>query len=240
MNKNWISKIRLGIETMNLPIHDDRIKQLGKFMEILLEENKKYNLTAINDPEEVISKHFLDSMAILTIISEKNLDKIIDIGTGAGFPGMVLKIYNPELKITLLDSLSKRIKYLNLIIDKLKLEGINTIHSRAEEAGQDNRYRENFDILVSRAVAPLKILYEYTLPLVKQGGKLYLYKGPDYIKEIDEAKNALKSLKGEIRQVYKLNVPFLRAERYILDIEKTGNTPRKYPRRPGIPKKRPL
>lgn len=209
-----------------------------KYMELLLEWNEKINLTAITERSDIILKHFIDSATILQYIEDNS--KIIDIGTGAGFPGVPLKIMNKSLDITLMDSLNKRVNFLNEVIKELNLEEINAIHSRAEELGRNVNYREKFDIAVSRAVANLSTLLEYMMPFVKVGGKCICMKGPKINDELNSAKNAIKQLGGEIENIYNFTLPNSDIERNILIIKKKEKINFKYPRKAGMPGKEPL
>ena len=215
-------------------------KQIEKFynyMNLLLEWNEKINLTAIIEPREVILKHFVDSLTIAKYIKEN--EKLIDVGTGAGFPGIPLSIVKENTDIVLLDSLNKRINFLEEIKQNLKLKNITTIHGRAEEFGKNKKEREIYDIATSRAVAPLNILLEYLLPLVKVGGKAICMKGSN-IEEIENAKNALEILGGKIEKIEEITLPNSDIKRNIIIVEKVKNTPLKYPRKPGTPSKEPI
>lgn len=215
-------------------------KQIEKFynyMNLLLEWNEKINLTAIIEPREVILKHFVDSLTIAKYIKEN--EKLIDVGTGAGFPGIPLSIVKENTDIVLLDSLNKRIKFLEEIKQNLKLKNITTIHGRAEEFGKNKKEREIYDIATSRAVAPLNILLEYLLPLVKVGGKAICMKGSN-IEEIENAKNALEILGGKIEKIEEITLPNSDIKRNIIIVKKVKNTPSKYPRKPGTPSKEPI
>ena len=215
-------------------------KQIEKFynyMNLLLEWNEKINLTAIIEPREVILKHFVDSLTIAKYIKEN--EKLIDVGTGAGFPGIPLSIVKENTDIVLLDSLNKRINFLEEIKQNLKLENITTIHGRAEEFGKNKKERETYDIATSRAVAPLNILLEYLLPLVKVGGKAICMKGSN-IEEIENAKNALEILGGKIEKIEEITLPNSDIKRNIIIVKKVKNTPSKYPRKPGTPSKEPI
>ena len=196
------------------------------------------NLTGITEPKEVILKHFIDSLTILKYINENG--SVIDVGTGAGFPGIPLKIVEDSLEITLLDSLNKRINFLNEVIENISLDKTKTIHGRAEDFGQDAAYREKYDVAVSRAVAPLNILLEYMLPFVKVGGKCICMKGSNCDEEIENAKNAIEILGGKIEKTEKFNLPNSDNNRTILVIKKTKKTSVQYPRKAGIPTKNPL
>ena len=206
-------------------------------MNLLLEWNEKINLTAIIDPKEIILKHFVDSLTIAKYI--KDDEKLIDVGTGAGFPGIPLSIVKENTDIVLLDSLNKRINFLEEVKENLKLENITTIHGRAEEFGKNKKERETYDIATSRAVAPLNILLEYLLPLVKVGGKAICMKGSN-IEEIENARNALEILGGKIEKIEEITLPNSDIKRNIIIVKKVKNTPSKYPRKPGTPSKEPI
>ena len=221
----------------NINISDENIEKLYKYMNILLEWNNKMNLTAITDEKDIIVKHFLDSLTILEYIKENST--IIDIGTGAGFPGIPIAI-NSNAKITLVDSLNKRVNFLNEVKNQLNLENINNIHGRAEEIGKQKEHREMYDIAVSRAVAPMNILLEYLLPLVKVGGICICMKGPNVNEELEFSKKALKELGGKIKNNINIKFEDESIKRNLVFIEKIKKTPNKYPRKPGTPKKEPL
>lgn len=223
---------------LNINLNNEQIKQFYEFMNLLIEKNKVMNLTGITEPKEIILKHFIDSLTILKHIEENN--RVIDIGTGAGFPGIPLKIAQNSLKMTLLDSLNKRINFLNEVIDITKLDKVRTIHGRAEDFGQNLEYREKFDVAVSRAVAPLNILIEYMLPFIKIGGKCICMKGNNCEEEIENAKNAIEILGGKIEQIEKINLSKSDNKRTILVIKKIKKTDKQYPRKAGIPTKKPI
>ena len=216
----------------------DEIEKLYKFMYLLLEWNEKINLTAITEPEDIILKHFVDSITIKKYIKSEN--KVLDMGTGAGFPGIPLKIISSDTYFTLLDSLNKRIIFLNEVCDKLKLDKIENIHSRAEELAKNKKYREQYDVVTSRAVARLASLVEYMLPFVKVGGKCICMKGSNVDEELIEAKKAINVLGGEIEKVDKFLLPNSDIERNIVIIKKIKNTSCKYPRKPGTATKQPI
>lgn len=213
-------------------------EQFEKYKDLLLEWNKKINLTAITEEDDIILKHFIDSMTILKHIDENS--SIVDVGTGAGFPGIPVKIANPSINVTLVDSLNKRLIFLEEVIKNLNLEKIKTVHSRAEEFGQNKIYREKFDIATSRAVANLSVLVEYLLPLVKVGGKCICMKGSDIEEELQNSKDAIKTLGGQIEKVEEFTLPESDIKRNIIVIKKIKQTPNKYPRKPGVPSKNPL
>ena len=213
-------------------------QQFEDYMHLLLEWNEKINLTAITEENELILKHFVDSLTISKYIKEG--ESIVDVGTGAGFPGIPLKIARKDLKVTLVDSLNKRILFLNEVIEKLGLKEIETLHYRAEEFGQNKKYRESFDIATSRAVANLSTLVEYLLPLVKVGGICVCMKGSEIKEELENGKKAIKILGGEIQEVEEFYLPETDIKRSIVIVKKISSTPKKYPRKPGTPAKEPI
>ena len=223
---------------LDIKLNEKQIEQFFKYMNLLLDWNEKINLTAITDPNEIILKHFIDSITILKNIP--NNTQLIDVGTGAGFPGIPINIVNNSINVMLLDSLNKRINFLNEIIKELKLENINTIHARVEEFGRNKLNREKYDIATSRAVASLNILVEYMLPLVKVGGKCICMKGSNIQEELKDSKNAINILGGEIEKIETFNLPNSDISRNIVIIKKVKETPTKYPRKPGTPSKEPI
>ena len=230
---------------INIEISDDQINCFEKYYELLIEKNKVMNLTAITDKEDVIVKHFIDSIALIPYLLDKGFNvnselSIIDIGTGAGFPGLPLKIMMPDVKFTLLDSLNKRVSFLNEVIDELKLKDIEALHGRAEDYASDNKYREKYDICVSRAVANLSTLSEYCIPFVKEDGFFISYKAGESEEEINNSKNAIKILGGKINKVEEFVLPGTDASRVFVFIRKQELTDKKYPRKAGVPAKKPL
>lgn len=231
-------EMNINLMALNLKLDDSQIKNFYDFMNLLIEKNKVMNLTGITEPKEVILKHFIDSLTVLKYINEN--DNIIDVGTGAGFPGIPLKIAENSLEITLLDSLNKRINFLNEVIEKINLNKVKTIHGRAEDFGQDFKYREKYDVAVSRAVAPLNVLLEYMLPFVKIGGQCICMKGNNCDEEIENSKRAIEILGGKIEKIKKFNLPNSDNNRTIFIIKKVQKMNRQYPRKAGIPTKNPL
>lgn len=225
-------------EKIGIQLKSKEIELFCSYMKNLLEWNTKINLTAITEQKEIILKHFIDSLTIHSYIEEKNT--IMDVGTGAGFPGIPIKIIKKDCNITLLDSLNKRIMFLRDSIDKLGLEHIEAVHARAEEVGREVKYREKYDIVVSRAVAPLNILVEYLIPFVKVGGKVICMKGPKIEEELKQAQKAINQLGGTIDKIDNLKLPDTEIERNIILIKKWKNTPKEYPRKAGIPSKNPI
>ena len=226
------------LEKSNLILTGEKIEKFYSYMNLLIEWNKKINLTAIIEPKEIILKHFIDSLTILKYI--KNNETIIDVGTGAGFPGIPLKIVRDDLKITLADSLNKRINFLNEVISKLDLKNIDAIHTRAEELGKNKKYREKFDVATSRAVANMSTLSEYLIPFIKVEGKCICMKSSDIDTEIENAKNAINILGCKIESKDKFNLPNSDLGRSVIILKKVKNTPSKFPRKAGTPAKEPI
>ncbi len=240
MNENLV---KTGIS-----LNDLQIEQLYKFYNMLIEKNKVMNLTAITEEHEVIVKHFIDSMSIYNKeLNKKNINesfmkdkKLIDVGTGAGFPGLVLKIIFPELNIVLSDSLQKRLNFINEVINELGLNKIEVVHGRAEDLAHDPMYREKFDFSTSRAVANMSTLTEYDLPFVKLGGYFIAYKSGKIEEELKQAEKAIGLLGGEVESKVNFVLTDGESERSIIFIKKTKKTPKSYPRKAGTPSKSPL
>lgn len=231
-------KLNSYLEEIDIKLDEKQIKQFYEYMNLLLEWNEKMNLTAITEKNEIILKHFVDCLTISKHIKQGAY--MIDVGTGAGFPGIPIKIAREDVEIVLMDSLNKRINFLNDVIENLGLEKIETIHSRAEELGKNKNYREKFDVATSRAVANLNTLSEYMLPFVKKGGVAICMKGPDANEELDKAKKAISILGGTAREVYSFVLPNSDISRNVVVVEKVRNTPAKYPRKAGTPAKEPI
>ena len=234
--KEFSSELKEKANKINVSIDDNQIKTFYSFMNLLLEWNEKINLTAITEPKEVILKHFIDSISILKYL--ENGKNLIDVGTGAGFPGLPLNILNNDLEYVLLDSLNKRINYLNNVIESLDLKNITTIHSRVEDFAKTNR--EGFDIATSRAVASLNVLLEYLLPIVKVGGICICMKGSNAQEEIEKSKKALEELGGKIEKIEEIVLPDSDNIRNIIIVRKIKETPKKYPRKAGTAVKEPI
>ena len=229
LEKSKILGVRFSVE---------QIEQFYKYMNLLIEWNEKMNLTAITEPKEIILKHFIDSITILKYIDDNS--KLVDVGTGAGFPGVPLSIMNPTLKITLVDSLNKRLIFLEEVVKELNLKNIEIVHARAEEFGQNKNYREKFDVATSRAVANLATLSEYLVPLVKIDGKIISMKASNAKEEINDAKKAIEVLGGKIEKIEEFDLPESDIGRTIIIIDKNKCTPAKYPRKAGTPAKEPI
>ena len=223
-------------QKINIELDKNQIEKFYKYMDLLIEWNEKINLTAITNRKDIIVKHFIDSLTIQRYLSDAV--NIIDVGTGAGFPGIPIKIVNPNLKVVLVDSLNKRINFLQEVIKKLNLDNIEVIHARAEDLGQ--KYREAFDIVTSRAVANMSVLSEYLLPLARVNGKCICMKGSDVEEELENSKYAINLLGGKIEKVDKFELSNERIGRNIIIVKKLKNTPNSYPRKAGTPAKKPL
>jgi 16S rRNA (guanine527-N7)-methyltransferase len=219
---------------------DDQWNRFESYYRLLLEWNERMNLTGITEREQVYIKHFYDSLSLSFFVPLAEITNIADIGSGAGFPSIPLKIMFPHLRVTIVDSLNKRILFLNHLTSELALTDVECIHARAEDAGRDSNYRDRFDLVTARAVARLNVLNEFCLPFVKTGGTFAAMKGADAEEEVQEAKFSLSQLKGELLRSEKFLLPVEQSTRHIILIRKTGPTPAKYPRKPGVPLKQPL
>lgn len=239
MNRN-IEIFENGLNDLNLSLSEKQIQQFMNYYDILVEWNSFMNLTAITDFEEVLVKHFLDSLALVKAADLSDVSTVIDIGTGAGFPGIPLKIAFPHLKVTLLDSLNKRIKFLQEVINRLELTDITPIHGRAEDYARQELYREKYDLCVSRAVANLASLSEYCLPYIKVGGQFIPYKSGKIDEEVIQSKKAVFLLGGKVDTTIHFQLANTDMERSFVIIDKPNSTPKKYPRKAGIPSKEPL
>lgn len=232
--------LKAGAASIGVELTDQQIEQFIKYYEILVEWNSFMNLTGITEYEEVIKKHFVDSLALCKAIDVNQVNSLIDIGTGAGFPGIPLKIAYPYLEVTLLDSLQKRIKFLDEVVNQLGLEKVETIHGRAEDFAKPSMKRETYDLCVSRAVANLASLSEYCLPYVKVGGYFIPYKSGKVEEELEESKKAVFLLGGKIEEEVKFMLPDSDISRSLIKIKKVGATPKKYPRKSGLATKEPI
>lgn len=229
-----------GFAELGIEYSDDRKAKFTRYKELIQEWNQNINLTAITEDNEMAIKHFIDCVSCMKTDKINGELSMIDVGTGAGFPGIPLKIVNQDIKLTLLDSLNKRINFLKLVSEELGLSGVEFCHGRAEDYGQDNKYREKYDICVSRAVANLAVLSEYCLPFIKKGGYFIAQKGPKKDEEMEEAKKAIKVLGGEVEEVVDVKIPFSDIVHSIVIIKKVASTPKQYPRKAGTPTKKPI
>ncbi len=235
-----LQKFREGCRELKLQLNEEQEAQFISYFEAMIEKNQVMNLTSITGFEEVIIKHFLDSLSLVKILDTKTVSSIIDVGTGAGFPGIPLKIAFPFLKVTLLDSLNKRVQFLNETCEMLGLKDIKGFHGRAEDFGRNKEFREKYDVCVSRAVSNLATLSEYCLPFVKTGGAFIPYKSGQIEEEVEAAGKAIYLLGGKLDHMVKFTLPESDIERSLLLIKKVRNTAGKYPRKAGTPLKEPL
>ena len=236
--KEWMQELEKKAKKMQIELSNQQLEQFYLYMNLLLEWNEKINLTAITDPKEIILKHFIDSITIAPYL--KNAQSILDIGTGAGFPGIPLAILENSKDFVLMDSLNKRIIFLQEVIQNIALTGVHAIHGRAEELGKEKEHREHYDLVTSRAVAKLNILLEYMLPFVKVGGRCICMKSQEIEEELEEAKQAIELLGGKLERVDEIILPESDVKRKIIVIQKVRQTPIKYPRKPGTPSKEPI
>ncbi|MCD8778077.1 16S rRNA (guanine(527)-N(7))-methyltransferase RsmG [Mammaliicoccus sciuri] len=228
------------LKESGITLSDKQISQFETYFEMLVEWNEKINLTAVTEKEEVYLKHFFDSVTPSFYIDFNEIETICDVGAGAGFPSIPLKIVYPHLQITIVDSLNKRIKFLNELAASLDLDKVNFVHDRAETFGKSQQYRESFDLVTARAVARLSVLSELCLPLVKKGGQFVALKGSQGNEELEDAQFAISVLGGEVKTVNEFTLPLEESMRQIITIDKLRQTPKKYPRKPGTPNKEPL
>ena len=227
-------------KNFGLQLSEIQLEQFDAFYKLVIEWNEKINLTAITEPQEFAVKHITDSLSLWDEKLLHSVEYVIDVGTGAGFPGIPLKIFRPQIKLTLLDSLAKRLEFLKVVSKSLELEEVYFLHGRAEDTAKQKDLRENFDLVTSRAVARLNILSEYCLPFAKVGGKFAALKGKQFQEEVDEAGNAIKILGGKISEVREIKLPTVNDARAVIYIDKKISTPKKFPRKAGIPTKKPL
>lgn len=236
--EEWIEILKNQCKNLNMSINENQLEQLHMYMKLLQKCNESINLTSIIEDKDILQKHFIDSITIIPYIDYK--DNIIDVGTGAGFPGIPIKIAREDVKVTLLDSLNKRVNFMKEVISNLNLSNIQTIHGRAEDIGKNSNFREKFDVATSRAVAPLNILVEYLMPLVKKGGRCICMKGKDIKEELEISKKAINIFGGELEKVHEFYLPQSNIKRNIIIIRKMKDTPSKYPRKAGTPSKEPI
>lgn len=236
----FIEEMKKAAAGYGIELSEKQLEQFNRYYELLVEWNKVMNLTAITEPHEVAVKHMIDSLTAYDASLFTEGATVIDVGTGAGFPGLPLKIFAPGIKLTLMDSLNKRVRFLQTVVDELGLQEVACVHARAEEGARNKAYREQFDIAVSRAVARLPILAEYCLPFVRRGGHFLALKGMQYQEEEQEAVKAIKVMGGSETQTRSVKLPGLEDVRAVIDITKGMPTPKAYPRKAGTPAKNPL
>lgn len=236
-----LQTLQRGAQKFDLALTPAQLSAFARYSQELIEWNQRVNLTRIVEPEEIAVKHWLDSLSVCLALP--NLGQplsMIDVGSGAGLPGLPLKIVWPHIQLTLLESVGKKTAFLRHMVEVLQLTGVTVLTARAEEAGRRPNYRQHYDVAVARAVAALAILAEYTLPLVKVGGLVIVQKGQNPAAEVNEATRALEVLGGQVKQILPVTVPGLAAARHLIVIQKNQPTPKQYPRRPGLPAKRPI
>ena len=237
---DFLTEFHAAAEAYGLSLTEEQFQQFDRYATLLLEWNTRMNLTALTEPRDVAVKHMIDSLTAYDAAIFAGRPAVLDVGTGAGFPGLPLKIFAPQIHLTLMDSLAKRVSFLEAVVQELGLDGVRCIHARAEEAARDKAHRERYDLAVSRAVARLPVLLEYTLPFVKKGGHLLALKGRAWEEELQESTRSLKLLGGAVRETRPVRLPGLDDQRAVLVIEKTAPTPKAYPRKAGTPAKKPL
>lgn len=240
MNQYDTNVFEKDLEELGISLSDGQMAQFLSYYEMLVEWNGRMNLTAITEYGDVLKKHFVDSLSLVKACDLGSPGSLIDVGTGAGFPGLALKIAFPQLQVTLLDSLGKRIQFLDAVIEELELTGVEAIHGRAEDLAKPGKLRESFDLCVSRAVANLSTLSEYCIPFVKKGGLFIAYKSENALPEIQGAENALAALGGKMEKRIEFCLPGSNIYRSLFVIKKAERTPAKYPRKAGLPSKEPL
>lgn len=240
MKEKYLQQFQRDLQEFHISLSSLQMDQFLIYYEMLMEKNKVMNLTAITEFDEVLKKHFIDSLSLVKVCDLQGNITLIDIGTGAGFPGIPLKIAFPNLQVTLLDSLNKRINFLQEVIDRLELKNIEALHGRAEDFAKPNLLREHFDLCVSRAVANLSTLSEYCLPYVKIGGSFVSYKSEKVTEEIEQANNSIKILGGKIDKQTGFTLPSSDIYRNLVKIRKCNSTPKQYPRKAGTASKNPL
>ena len=237
---DFTTELRAAAEAASLSLSEEHILKFTRYDALLVDWNERMNLTAITEPRDVAVKHMVDSLTAYDAALFSGAPTVIDVGTGAGFPGIPLKIFDPSIRLTLMDSLAKRLAFLEAVVEDLGLTGVTCVHARAEDAAHEPQRRERYDIAVSRAVARLPVLLEYTLPFVKKGGHLIALKGRTAEEEATDAKRALKLLGGRLETIRPVTLPGLSDKRAVLTITKIAPTPKAYPRKAGTPAKKPL
>lgn len=236
IQKDFVNRL----EERGITINEKQLDQFENYFEILVEWNEKMNLTGITERDQVYMKHFYDSVSLAFYVDMEKVGSLADIGSGAGFPGIPLKICFPHLKLTIVDSLNKRINFLKHVADSIGLDEVELLHGRAEEVARKHGYRDGFDLVTARAVARMAVLNEFCLPFVKVGGQFAAMKGSDPTEEIAEAARSLKELRGSLYKVHSFSLPVEESDRHIVVIDKKGPTPMKYPRKAGTASKTPL
>ena len=241
MTEQFVRKMEEGVKLLGIQLSEKQLEQFYDYFQFLVEKNKVMNLTAITEEDAVITKHFCDSLCLVKGFSDiEKTVSLIDVGTGAGFPGIPLKITFPHLKVTLLDSLNKRVRFLEEVCERLDLENVTCVHARAEDGGRDEMHREKYDLAVSRAVANLATLSEWCIPFVKPGGYFVSYKSNALPEEMRDGKKAIRILGGQVENIFNTNIPETNNQRSFVFVKKIANTDNKYPRKAGTPAKEPI
>ena len=235
-----LDRFKEGLTDLNISLSEEQLSKFIKYYELLIEKNQVMNLTAITDFDEVVQKHFLDSLSLVKVLEERPVGRILDIGTGAGFPGIPIKIAFPDCSVTLVDSVNKKIGFIQEVVQELGLHNVDAIHGRVEDLGHNVSHREQYDFVVSRAVAALPALVEYCLPFVKIGGAFLSYKSIKVDEELSAGKKAIQILGGRLKKDVRFQLPGTEIERAFLLIEKEKPCPKKYPRKAGTPTKTPI
>ncbi len=228
------------LDELDIKLGDRQLSQCEKYYLLLIDWNQRMNLTSLKDPQEIAIKHFIDSLICMKYVNIHDKSRLIDIGTGAGFPGIPIKIFFPEMKVVLLDSLAKRCQFLKAVVETLNLNHVTVIHGRAEEMAKNSDLREKFSLATARAVTNLSVLAEYCLPFVEKEGWFFALKGPGVEDELNQAENAIVTLGGRLQAVKYYQLPLSEDQRSIILVQKKQMTPDKYPRKPGIPEKKPI
>lgn len=228
------------LEKNDILLTERQSEQFTKYYQILIEWNEKINLTGLTEKSEVYLKHFYDSLSLAFFLDMKDYQSLCDVGAGAGFPSIPLKICYPHLNVTIIDSLQKRIRFLQHLTSELALEGINLVHARAEDAGQQKKFRENFDLVTARAVARMSVLSELCIPFVKLNGKFVAMKGVQIEDELNKGKKAIHTLGGKVKDIHTFQLPIEKSERSIIVIEKDRRTAKRFPRKAGTPNRHPI
>lgn len=238
--QDYMNKIEEYLKKKSIPYNNETIQKLKDYIQAVFEQNKVMNLTAAKTLDEIAIRHCLDSLTICEVIQFKEKEKILDLGTGGGFPGIPLAIIYPETEFTLIDSVKKKLEFIERTCEQLKIKNVQTCHGRIEDLGHNRDFREKFDFVCARALAPLAVLLEYCIPFLKAKGQMISYKGKNVETEITEAKHAFEILKAEIKYQHSVKLSIDERVNYFLVIQKTKSTPAKYPRKAGLPKKKPL
>jgi len=240
LNDNFKELLKKTSDELGIEINNEQLEKFNTYKDILIDWNSRINLTAIRNIEDITVKHYVDSLSCLLLDNVKKFNSFIDIGTGPGFPGLVIKIMKPEIKLIMLDSVGKKVDFVNFVIKELDLQNATAMKTRAEDLAQKSEYRENFECSITRGVGAMSIIAEYCLPFVKPGGSFIAMKGPGFNEELNDAKKAIEILGGSIKNVFEISLPENSGMRSLIEIEKIKKTPARYPRKAGMPSKSPI